>query len=199
LDELRRVKEEKGPLTAGVEVPTITPKAMVHLGWRGARLEDRDDSARLLFASRLLSSRLHRVVREERGLTYSLACAAQPSIEYPAMGKFLCQFTADPAKVEEAAALARKLIEGVFGEPPTDAEMETVHRQLANDVAARMLTPEFWAQTLSDLDSRGQTIEHMKRLKEHYAAIGRKDLLETLKRYLVDERYFQVIGTPRKR
>jgi zinc protease len=197
IEARRAVKQEKGPLRAEVRVPTVTPVAMVALGWRGAAMSDYADHVRLSLAAQILTARLHKRIREEKGLTYSVGCGAQPRRDHPAMGRVVALFTADPAKAEEALLEARAVMAGILESPPTDGEMATVGKQVESELKQMVLRPEYWSQSLADLEMRGQTLGNLGRIVEIYTTVGREDLLATVRRYFVPDRSFEAIAAPK--
>jgi zinc protease len=197
IEELRKLSLPEGAQVRTVEVKTITPQAMVLLGWRGAPLGARKDRRRLLFASQILAARLNKVIREEHQLTYSIGAIATPSIAYEGNGVLLCQFTADPAKAADAAKLARATMEELIGDkPPTPAEMKAVAKQIVNIIQTRTKEPGYWAQTLSTLDTRGAELDSLKDLEAYYNAFTSAELVECAKRYMKPDRYLQLITKP---
>ena len=196
--EKRKVVINKGPFIKTIEVDTITPRAEVLLGWRGPLLDNRTDRRVLLFASQILSARINTEIREKRGLTYTSQASATPG-ELDGLGRLLVRFTADPDKVQEAAKIARAVVEEMIEKtPPTDAEMASIKAQIQNLLDTQLKQPSFWSQTLSSLLTGGRTLDQIKSLEKDYASVTKEQIAEALKRYVTEERYFQAIGTPAK-
>lgn len=199
IDELRRLSLPEGAQVRTVEVKTITPRAMVLLGWRGTPLGARDDQRRMLFVSQVLTARLNKVIREEKRLTYSIGAMASPSMAYEGNGALMCQFTADPGKAAEAAKLARATMEELIGaKPPTGDEMAAVGKQLANIIQSQTKLPRFWVGTLATLDTRGRKLDSLKDIEKVFTSFKIDELVECAKRYLKPDRYLQVIAEPAK-
>ncbi len=198
LDKLRVVKRNQGPFVKIIDVPTITNRALVRMGWRGPSRGEIKDGRVLTFASLILSTRLAKIIREDKGLTYSIRCANQPNPEYDGMSVLLCQFTADPDKAEKAAALAKKIMLEMQVNGPEPGEMETVRLQLANILGTQLKTPTFWAQALSQLTARGRDIDTLKTLKEDFTSVTVDQIDVVLKKYMTEDRFFQVIARPKK-
>ncbi|MDH3590842.1 MAG: insulinase family protein, partial [Planctomycetota bacterium] len=197
VDKKRKIEINKGPLVEDVRIATITPQSIVRTGWRGSALGARDDHRRLFVLSLLLSTRLNSVVREEKGLTYSIQCAAVPSTDYDGFGQVFAIFVADPKKVDEAAKLSKETMLKILEKPPTDDEMAAVHTQLANMLDEQFKLPQFWMGVLSSITSSGRTPAAIGKLKERYAAVTKDDVLAAAKKYFVEERHFQVIARPK--
>ena len=181
-----------------VKVDTITPQSQVRFGWRAAPLAERDDRRALLFASQILGSRLIKEIREDRGLTYSIACAERRG-SFDGMSQLLVQFTADPDKAAEAAKIARAVVEAMRDKaPPTDDEMNAVKRQIQNILDTQLKRPGFWAQTLSTMLTEGRTLAMVKTVESKYASMTKERIAEMLQRYVTDERFYKVIALPGK-
>ncbi len=86
LDALRKLTYKKGPLRATVGVPTITPRAVVIEGWRGADWTQVKDRRILQIMGQVLSTRLRVAIREKRGLTYTIYAYTRPARHTPARG-----------------------------------------------------------------------------------------------------------------
>jgi len=196
LEPLREVEARPGPLLSTVEVETITPRAVVLVGWRGADWRDVKDRRVLQLAAQIMETRLREAIREERGLTYSIFCRARPAVAYPGTGLFFAYFTADPDNAQEAAELTRALIRQFAQEGPTEEEMDVVHRQFANQIETSQKEPSYWASILSDLDYHGTSLADVKEAMEMYTSYTREDVMQVLAGYLTEERRIQVIALP---
>ncbi|MBI3832403.1 MAG: insulinase family protein [Planctomycetes bacterium] len=199
LDPLRTVAAKAGPHEALLEVPTITPRGVVFVGWRGADWKDVKDRRILEIAARILSSRVHEEIRQKRGLAYSPGAFARPSQGYSGMGVFGVYFQADPDKSAEAAKLTRELVETFAKDGPTDAEMETVRKQLKNALETTLKEPSYWNGVLADLDYRGTKLSDVKEVIERMTGYTKEEIVEVLKRYITEERRVQVLSLPKRK
>ncbi|MHC4451166.1 MAG: M16 family metallopeptidase [Planctomycetota bacterium] len=198
LDTLRVVKQNKGPMEREVAVDTITPRAQVQLGWRGAAIKDRVDRRILLFTSQILSTRLNAEIREKRSLTYSIDAGVRPGA-YDGLGRLMVQFTADPDKAAEAAQVARKVVEDMKSTtPPTDEEITAIKTQLKNILGTQLQQPSFWAQTLTTLLTNKRSLDQLRDLEKDYQSVTKEQIKAMLAKYVVDERFFKVIAAPKK-
>jgi len=196
VDALRKINIEQGPLTRTVVVNTITPQALVRVGWRGAARGERPDFRALFFASQVATARLLDVIREEKGLTYSIQCAAIPSNSYDGNGSLFAIFTAAPDQAAEASKLAKEVMAGLIANPPTDKEMQAVSAQLKNMIETQMRQPQFWTQVLSNLRTSGRDINDIKNLVTNYTSQTKEQITEVLGRIMTEDRFFEVIATP---
>ncbi|MDP6114263.1 MAG: insulinase family protein [Planctomycetota bacterium] len=199
LDALRKVTRKDGPLKSRLEVETITPRAVVFVGWRAADWKAVKERRTTQIASQILSSRLRKEIREDRGLTYSTACFSRPSKEYEGTSFIGCYFTADPEKATAAAAIARSVIEQFANEGPTVEEMATVRKQFKNIIEQSQKNPSYWASVLSDLEYHHTEIEDVKEALQRYTSYTKADIMDAMKKFIVAKERFEVIALPKKK
>jgi zinc protease len=198
LDPLRQVAGFTGPMERALEVETITPRAHPILLWRSAPWQDVQGRRLMFVASRILERRVRQAVREERGLTYSTATYAQSSKVYPATSALSVEFTADPEKVSEAVAVAKAVVERFAAEGPTDEEMETVRKQLQNNLETMYKEPRFWIDVLSDLEYHGTRLEDLDGAIAKILALRKEDIAAEMRKTVVPERFALIIARPAK-
>ena len=149
-------------------------------------------------AARILDSRLHDEIREKKGLTYSVFTYNAPDQVYKDMSRFLTVFTAHPDKAVNAALTARKAMEKFAKEGPTDEEMDTVRKQLKNQISESIKKNSYWASVLADLDYHKTKLSDVKSLLEDYTTYTKEDVHNALKKYIIEERRFQTVVIPVK-
>jgi zinc protease len=196
VEALRKVTMKKGPHVRTLNVKTITPQAVVRVGWRAAPRGDRPSYRAQFFASQVATARLLKVIREEKGLTYSIQCATVPSTAYDGNGCIFAIFTAAPDKAAEAAGLTKQVLLDMVKNPPTEEEMQSVAAQLKNMIETQMRQPQFWTQVLSNLRTSGRDINEIRDLLANYTSVTKEQIVKVLTGYLTEDRYFQVIATP---
>jgi len=197
LASLRQVAGFTGPLERTLEVETITPRAQPILLWRCADWQDVRGRRLMSIASRILERRVRQEVREERGLTYSTFTYARPSKVYPDTSALYVEFTADPDKVTEAVALAKSVVERLAAEGPTDAEMETVRKQLQNDLGTMYKEPRFWVEVLSDLEYHGTKLADLDGVIEKFLAFSKDEVAAEMRKTVVPERFAIIMARPK--
>ncbi|MBM3225124.1 MAG: insulinase family protein, partial [Candidatus Tectomicrobia bacterium] len=198
LEPLRRVAGFTGPVERTLEVETITPRAHPILLWRSAPWRDVQGRRLSFVASRILERRVRQAIREERGLTYSTATYAQPSKVYPETSALYVEFTADPEKVVEAVALAKTVVERFAAEGPTDEEMETVRKQLQNNLETMYKEPRFWVDVLSDLEYHGTRLEDLDGAIAKIVALSKEEVAAEIRKTVMSERFAVIIARPAK-
>jgi predicted Zn-dependent peptidase len=198
LRELRKVKIVPGPHNRDVAVDTITPQAMVAVGWRGAAYGNRPEQRILVMASQVLTPRLNKAVREERGLTYSIQATAQPSLVYDGTGMFGSFFITDPDKAAEAAEVTLQTMRAMATDkPPTAEEIAAVEEQLRNIIGQETKEPSFWVERLANLVTSGRDMSYFDDLDTYFDGIKPDEIVAILKKYMTDEQAFRVIAKPK--
>ena len=197
LAPLRQVAGFTGPLERPLDVETITPRAHPILLWRCADWQDVRGRRLMLIASRILERRVLRAVREERGLTYSTMVYSLASKVYPDTSALHVEFTADPDKVAEAAALAKAVVERFAAEGPNDEEMETVRKQLQNILGTTYKEPRFWVDVLSDLEYHGTQLADLEGAIEKFLAFSKDEVVTEMRKTIVPEHFAMVLARPK--
>jgi zinc protease len=155
------------------------------------------DTRLLSLAARVLSTRMNRVVREERQLVYSIFASSRPASEYPGYGLFAAQAPTDPGKT---AALAQTL-EEMFGaferEGPSDEELRVARGQVDNVLVETLAGPDFWSERLAMLDYRGFRLDDTMDARRSYAAMTAAEVREAFARYYAPGARVRVVVTPR--
>lgn len=197
LTPLRQVAGFTGPIERTVEVDTITPRAQPLLIWRSAPWSDVQGRRISYLMARILETRMREEIREKRGLTYSTSTYVRPARVYPLMSALYVQFTADPDKVQEAVRIARSVVERFAAEGPTEAEMETVRKQMKNTIETMMQEPRFWVSLLADLDYHGTRLNDLHGLLDKILAFTKADVTQAAQKTVRPERFGVVIGQPK--
>jgi len=197
LASLRQVAGFTGPVERRLDVETITPRAQPILLWRCADWQDVRGRRLMAIASLILERRVQREVREERGLTYSTWTYARPSKVYPGTSALYVEFTTDPEKVTEAVALARSVVERFAAEGPTEAEMDTVRKQLQNTLETTYKEPRFWSEVLADLEYHGTRLEDLEGAIEKFLAFSKDDVAAEIRQTVVPERFAVIMARPK--
>jgi zinc protease len=198
LPKLRKAADLPGPIVRTIAVDAEAPLAVVRLGWRGADWNDTVERRTLSLASKMVGTRLRKVIREEKGLTYSHWSYSSVNTSYNGMSFICSHFTADPEKVADAAKIARGIIEEFAKEGPTDEELATVRLQYSNIIKDSRKKPSWWAGVLCDLTLHGGSLDDIYRAEEQYTGYTREQIMATLKKYILDRNFVQVIALPKK-
>jgi zinc protease len=186
-----------GPVFETVSADTDRPVAEVFLVWRGADWSDANDRRALALAAEVLERRLTQALREERGWVYGVECRSKAATDYYGYGQFEVYFTIAPERAREALALAQRLIETFAAEGPTEKELVIVRRQLAMMRERTRRQIDYWANLLSGLHARGDSLETLDVDGLAYERLGPNEVRKALARYIVPTRRVAIIGLPR--
>jgi zinc protease len=197
LTPLRQMVGFTGPLERALEVETITPRAHPILLWRSADWQDVRGRRLMFIASRILERRVRQAVREERGLTYSTSTYAQPSKVYPGTSALYVEFTADPEKVTEAVAIAKAEVERFAAAGPTDEEMDTVRKQLQNNLESMYKEPQFWVDVLSDLEYHDTKLDDIDGAIAKFLAFRKEEVAAEMRKTVTPERFAVISARPK--
>ncbi|HUG38067.1 MAG TPA: insulinase family protein [Candidatus Limnocylindrales bacterium] len=198
LRELRAVRRSVGPLRVSRTVATQTDQAQVLGGFFGADLQNVRDSRLLALASRVLSTRMSRVIREERQLVYSINAFSRPAEAYPGLGRFAAQAPTDPAKVEPLGATIDEMFTAFAESGPTAEELAVAKRQLENLLDVTLKGPDFWTDRLAVLDYRGVSLDDIARIVADYRGFTGADVREAFARYARPESQFRLVILPER-
>jgi zinc protease len=197
LATLRAIARPPGPIVSERSLTTATRQAVVLDGFFGADVTNVRDTQLLALAARVLSTRLNRIVREERQLVYSIHAASRPAAEYPGYGLFVAQAPTDPGKTAALAATLDELFDIFAREGPSDDEMAVARRQIDNALAEALAGPDFWSTRLASLDYRGLRLDDVMQARHRYAATTAAEVREAFARYYAPGARVRVILTPR--
>jgi len=194
---LRALARPIGPLVTARTVDTVTAQAVVLDGFFGADAKNVRDTGLLALASRVLSTRMNRIVREQRQLVYSIAASSRPGGEYPGYGLFAAQAPTDPGKTEPLAAVIEELYTAFAKEGPTEEEMRVARGQIDNVLAEALAGPDLWVDRLATLDYRGARLDDIVTARQRYAAMTAAEVREAFARYYTPETRIRVVVKPR--
>lgn len=195
--ELRKIARPKGPRTVEKEVETSTPNAFVYSGFYGVDEGDRDSVRALGMASRVLSTRMVKEVREEGQLVYSIGASSRAATTYPGFGVFSASAPTDPAKVSALVEKLTSMYEAFAKGGPTEDEMVVAKKQMANTLEEEMRTPAYWAGRLDKMTFRGGSLDDIMNTPAAYQAITAKQVQDTFARLYSKENAILVVVKPK--
>jgi len=196
LDEYRNITHPEGPLEAFVTMKTQTPMAIAIAGTFGPDQSNIRDVRLINMATKILSTRMVKRIREEQQLVYSISAVSQPSTAYPGMGLI---FAAGPCKPGNEGKLASE-IQSMFAEfaefGPSDEEVETARGQLFNTLDEQLKEPSYWSRTLEDMTYHGTSLDDVAAIEEDYATFTTDEIREAFDRYYGPENKVSVTVAP---
>src|SRR2546422_3428752 len=161
LSALRAIPRPQGPISVGKSVDMLTPQGAVLAGFFGADLRDVRDGRLLNLAARVLSTRMTKILREDKQLVYSIGSSSEPALVYPGFGSFAAIAPPDPGKAAGLAAAVEGMYAGFAKQGPTPDELAVATKQMTNLLDEMLKTPDFWKSRLSTLDYRGVGLDEL--------------------------------------
>jgi zinc protease len=196
LDSLRKIARDKGPYKSSVTFESITPKAIAKAGFISCNERDVMDRRILALASRIISDRMIKQLREEQQLVYSIGCTNQPPSDIPDTGMMFGISVTDPATSEKLADEILSMLRNFADKGPTEEEVTTAKTQTAKYLENQLKEPTYWLQQLSDMTYRKRPLAELKELPQVYETITAKQMQDAVKKYMTDERLVRIVATP---
>ncbi len=196
LDEVRSVKRPAGPRVTEKLLATQTQAALVLAGFYGADAENLVDSRRLTMASRVITTRFIKKIREEEQLVYSIGAQNQPARTLPGFGLFFAAAPTEPGKVPALASRLDEMYAEFAKDGPTEEEMEVGKKQMANTFDEQMKEPGFWGGMMSDMDYRARTLDDVLGAPAFYQGMTAAQVKEAFVKYYNDTSKVRVIVRP---
>jgi zinc protease len=196
LDPLRKLDRHKGPFIKTIEFPGITPTAMVMAGYVGCE-ETSLDRRPLSVASMILTERMIQRIRVNDNLVYSINCISKPGQGIPGLGEIYASAPTDPKNVDRLADTILEMFKSLADTGPTDQELDTAKKQIANTLETQMKTPGFWISQLSSLDYHHRTLTELRQVPGAFEGFTGKDIRDTLRKYIVPDSEIRLIASPK--
>jgi zinc protease len=197
LADLRAIPRPQGPISVAESIEVLTPQAGVLAGFFGADLRDVRDTRLLNVASRVLTTRMTKSIREERQLVYSIGASSEPSVVYPGFGLFAAIAPTDPGKAPALAAAIEEMFADFAKDGPTSDELAVAKKQMANLLDETLKTPNFWLNRLSTLDYRALGLDDLLDAPAQYQRFTGREIQEAFARYGRPDARFRFVITPR--
>lgn len=196
LADRRQITRPKGPIVVEKEVSFGTQIGMVLDGFFATDARNIRDSRLMQLASRIISTRLVKIVREEKQLVYSISAAARPGVEYPGYGMFMATAPTEPSKAADLAKTLEEIYTQFAKEGPTEEELATARKQMDNMFSEEMKQPGYWIPRLSVMTYRGTTLDDILDAPKAMQAFTAADIRETFAKYYLPESRFRFVVKP---
>ena len=194
--DLRTIKRPVGPIRVERKISVITPQAFVLDGFFGADIQNVRDVRLLALGARVLSTRMNRIIREEKQLVYSIGASSQPASEYPGFGVFSARAPTDPAKASALLTALEEMYLAFAKDGPTADEMAVARKQVANQLDQLLKDPEFWSSRLATLDYRGLSLDDLTDAPAAYQRYTAEEVREAFARYSTPAARFRFVIAP---
>ena len=197
VDQLRAIRRSQGPISIAESIEVLTPQAGVLAGFFGADLRDVRDTRLLNVASRVLTTRMTKSIREERQLVYSIGASSEPAVVYPGFGLFAAIAPTDPGKAPALATAVEEMFADFAKDGPTPDELAVAKKQTANFLDETLKTPNFWLGRLSTLDYRALGLDDLLDAPAQYQRFTAQEIQDAFVRYDRPDARFRFVITPR--
>ncbi|MBF0272450.1 MAG: insulinase family protein [Magnetococcales bacterium] len=178
---------EAVPVEKGTEqhVEMDLPQTTVRIGVVGIHRDDPDFYALMVMNQILggggLTSRLNRVIREERGLAYGVFSYFSP---LAGRGPFMVGTETKNASVEEALSLIRRELTRLVEEDVGETELADVKRYLTGSFPLQLDGLDKLADTWSRIGYYQRGMDYLDKWPERIRAVTREDVRRVAKRIL---------------
>lgn len=196
LDGLRNIKRPVGPLSTKVEIPTQTPLGFVINGFFGADQSNVRDTRLLQMASRIVSTRMIKVIREQEQLVYSIGAQSIPGADYPGYGLFFAAAPTEPGKTAALDARIGSMYAEFAKDGPTEEEMETARKQFANNFDEQMKEPGFWTGRLASMTYRDAKLDDVMSGPAAFQAFTAQEVKDAFAKYATAEGSMSIVIKP---
>lgn len=197
MDGFRKLNRGAGPYEKKVEFESVTPKAIVLAGFVGCEERDTMDRRALTVATRIITDRFTKRIREEEQLVYGIGCQSQPARTIPGLGMIFGAAPTDPKNAEKLADTVLEMMRAFATDGPTDEEVETAKKQVIIDLDTKMKEPDFWFTQIREMVYRKHTLEEMKQLPDVFNTFTAKQLKEVAAKYMTDDRAIRLVVVPK--
>ncbi|MGH7245047.1 MAG: M16 family metallopeptidase [Phycisphaerales bacterium] len=193
---LRKLQKPAGPRIIEKTIDTPTPLAFVMSGFYGADQTDRADARALSMASRILSTRMVKEVREDAQLVYSIGAQSRAATTYPGYGVVSAGAPTEPSKVQPLVDKLASMYAQFAKDGPTEEEMDVARKQYANTFKDQLQDPAYWAQRLDQVTFRGLKLEEIVEDPAAYQALTADQVKQVFAKYYSPERAIVVTVKP---
>jgi zinc protease len=187
LDEVRKMKRPVGPVKDDKTIETTTPMALACIGFYGPDFENIAETRTMQAASRIMSTRMIQRVREKEQLAYSPQAGYRPAPEYPGFSSMIALMPTDPSKVDRVLELVPTMFADFAKDGPTEDEMSTVKKQMANTLDEQMKQPQFWVGQTGTLGYRGRTLDDVMAANDFYQGLTAEQIKTVFAKYYKPE------------
>ena len=80
---------------------------------------------------------------------------------------------------------------------PSDEEMDTVRKQLQNNLETLYKEPRYWVDLLSDLEYHGSKLVDLEGMIDKFLAFSKDEVAAEMRKTVVPERFAMVLAHPK--
>jgi zinc protease len=172
------------------------PKARVSIQFLGDEPWTRDKERDLYVLGRVLSIRLREVLREDLGGVYGVSAGGFLARSPHQERVFTLSFGADPQRVDELIAAARKELAAIQKDGIGEEYLERVRKGFERERELQLKSNGFWAAWLESAARYGDDPRLVLDPAPMLARMTSHNVQAAARHYLDDHRYYQAIMLP---
>jgi zinc protease len=154
------------------------------------------DRRPLSLASLILTDRMVQRIRFDQQIVYSIRCSSSTGVGLPGTGLISASAPTDPKNADRLADLILSLIKDFAANGPSDDELATARKQMANQLGTQMKDPKFWLAQLSELEYHHRSLDELKQLPGIYDTFTTADVRDAVRKYATQDRLIRLIVLP---
>ncbi len=194
---LRALKRPAGPRVIEKTIDTPTDQAYVFSGFYGADEANLADARALTMASRILSTRMVKQVREEAQLVYSIGSSARAATTFPGFGTFSAAAPTEPAKTGPLAAKLASMYEAFAKDGPTAEELDVAKKQFTNTYEEQMRDPGYWSGRIDRSTYRDRSLDDVVNEPAAFQALTAEQIKAAFAKYYSKDNAITVVVKPK--
>jgi zinc protease len=192
----RELPQPTEPRTIAKEIATTTPQAFVMSGFYGPDETNLADLRPMNVATRILSTRMIKEIREDAQLVYSISAMLRSGRTYPGFGMVMAAAPTEPAKVDALTGKVAEMYRAMAEKGITPGELDTAKKQIANIMEEQMRSRGFWLSQLSRMTFRGIALDDIVTAPAAYEAVTAAQVQATFAKYFQTRPSLIVTVTP---
>jgi len=192
----RTVQRPQGPRKTEAKIASETEQAFVMCGFYGADNKDVADVRALSLASRIVSTRMIKAIREEAQLVYSIGASSSAATTFPGFGMVQSSATTDPHKVPALVAKVNEMFAEFAKDGPTDEELTVAKKQLAKTFEDQLKEPGYWQGRLDQIDFKGVSLDNVVADPEAIEGLTKEQVQGAFAKYFKADSAIVVTVTP---
>jgi len=113
------------------------------------------------------------------------------------LGQIFAAAPTDPKNADRLANTIIDMFKTLADSGPTDDELATAKKQIANTLDSQMKMPEFWIAQLSSLNYHHHSLAELKQLPDVFNTFTTLQIRDTLRKYAVPTGEIRLIASPK--
>ncbi len=194
---LRTLKRPAGPRVVEKTIDTPTDQAYVFSGFYGADESNLADARALTMASRILSTRMVKQVREEAQLVYSIGSSSRAATTFPGFGTFSAAAPTEPSKTGPLVTKLASMYEAFAKDGPTAEELEVAKKQFANTYEEQMRDPGYWSGRIDRMTYRDRSLDDVVNEPAAFQALTGEQIKAAFGKYYSKDNAITVVVKPK--